>query len=380
MWCRIAFVLMISRRWRRLNQLTLVPPDKGSVSHKPSATTIETLTAIWQGVLPVASIGLDDHFFSLGGSLRSADTLFAEIGREFGRELPSATIYHAPTIAGLAFLLEQPILPRFSPLVQVKTGSDNPPILIVHGLAGTVPFFELAEHIRTANPVYGFQAKGVDGMEPPLESIEAMAALYLDSIKNLQPHGPYILVGYSFGGLVALEIAQRLTERGENIALLVLVDAYPDPRYLSPGQRLRLFARRAKRFVFESNNRMTRALAFIAPGLDRRLRPAIPAGRDPGSGAARLSFAHTTLHVKDKAYVALARYRPRFYPGKIKFLKSESDSYFHADPVPVWKNLAADIDFEVVPGGHLDLVTTDFESLAVVLTRYLKEALGRSVQ
>lgn len=342
------------------------------MTYKPAPAMVEMLMPIWQRVLQRSSIEVDDNFFSLGGSLRSADLLFAAIEQQSGRKLPSATIYHAQTIAALASLLEEPTLPRFSPLVQVKAGCEKPPILIVHGLAGTVPFFGLAQHIRTAHPVYGIQAKGVDGMEEPIDCIEDMATFYLDSIKGLQPHGPYVLVGYSFGGLVALEMAQRMTRHGEKVALLVLVDAYPHLRYLSPGQRLGLIARRAIRIIFEMNTRLPRA----ARRLERRLRAAgVQSARNRLPETSRLSFEQTTLRVKDKAYVALARYRPRFYSGKIKFVKSEGDSYYPADPVAVWVNLAAEFEFEIVPGGHLDMVTTGFESLAAVLTRYVEEAL-----
>lgn len=338
-----------------------------------SSVALTSLTSIWERVLQKAPIGIEDNFFRLGGNLRSADLLSAEIGRELGRELPSATIYHAQTIAALACLLEKPALPQFSPLVQVKRGDDHPPILIMHGLAGTVPFFELAAHIRTENPVYGFQAKGVDGMEEPLDRVEDMAALYLDSVKALQPCSPYILVGYSFGGLVALEMAQRLIESGETVALLAIVDAYPDIRYLSSGQRALLFARRARRYIFDSKNRLSRAMRYIGPGLGIAERR----NGEGGAESSGLSFAETTLRVKERAYVALARYRPRYYPGKMTFLKSGSDTYFPGNPTAVWAHLTAEFEFETVPGGHLGLITTDFESLAAVLTRYLKTEPGR---
>jgi acetoacetyl-CoA synthetase len=77
-----------------------------------------------------------------------------------------------------------------------------------------------------------------------LDRIEDMAKFYLDALKQLQPEGPYILIGYSFGGLVALEMAQCLVEDGKNIALLVLIDTYPHPRYLARRERLRLFVKR----------------------------------------------------------------------------------------------------------------------------------------
>ena len=362
-----------SGQWR--SALVLIDSTESGygVNQKRVPTMIEMLVPIWQRVLQRSSLRIDDNFFDLGGSLRSADILFAEIARACGRELPSATIYRAPTIAALARLLEQPTLPRFSPFVQIKAGDQQSPILIVHGLAGTLPFFGLAQHIRTGHSIYGIQGKGVDGMEEPLESVEDMAAFYLDSIQDVQPHGPYILIGYSFGGLVALEMAQRLTKSGEEVALLVLIDAYPHLRYLSPGQRLRLIARRALRRT-GMKQRLARAASYLTPRLGGL--------RNRGNRlaeASRLSFEETALRVKAKAYVALAHYRPLFYDGKVKFVKSESDSYYPSDPVAVWVKLAAEFEFETVPGGHLDMVTTDFEGLAAVLTRYVKETLSQEL-
>ena len=299
--------------------------------------------------------------------------LFAAIAQQCGRELPSATIYHAPTIAALAALLEQPALPRFSPIVQIKPGTQFPPVLVAHGLTGRAQFFNLARHIQTERPIYGIQAKGLDGMEEPLDRIEDMATHCLDSIRQLQPHGPYLWIGYSFGGLVALEIAQRLLQDGETIGLLVLVDAYPHPRFLSPGQRMRLMVRRAIRQVSEVNGRSVgEGISYLIRGLRNRLRaPEASGGYSPG--VAHLSLAHTTKRIKGKAYVALSRYRPQFYGGKIRFVKSEGDRYFPGDPVGVWANLAIEFQVDLVRGAHLDMVTTRHEELASILTRYLQE-------
>ncbi len=349
------------------------------MSHKPPSPLVEMLKRIWQHVLQRPSIGVDDHFFDVGGSLESADMLFAAIAQECGRELPSATIYHAPTIAALASLLEQPALPEFWPFVQVKSGDKPPPILIVHGLAGTVPFFELAKCMATdGHPVYGIPARGVDGMEDPQESVEDMAEFYLGSLKKFQPHGPYILIGYSFGGLVTLEMAHRMLDAGENVSLLVLVVAYPDSQYLSWSQRVLLYARRARRHLARIWHRPVREkISYVVREFRERSHIAgTPGSDEPGPGTSRLSFARTTFSVKEKARVALARYRPRPYGGKISFVKSEQDRYFPADPAAVWAHLAAEFEVETVPGGHLDMVTEDFERLAAVLTRYLRKALS----
>jgi len=346
-------------------------------SHAPCAATIEALTEIWQRVLQRTDIGPDDQFHDLGGNDPLADRLFAEIAQVFKRELPTATITHATTIAALAALLEQSVLPRFSPLVKLKSGSEETPIFIAHGLDGRARFLALAKHIRTDHSIYGLQAKGVDGLEKPFERIEDMAADYFEAVTELQPVGPYILIGYSFGGLITLEMAQRLVEAGKQVALLVLVDAYPHPRYLTPGPRLRLMARRVQRHISEMTHRPAReAISYLVRGLKRRLHLAgVRKGDASPAETSCLSYAQTILRVQRSSYAAYGRYRARFYRGKISFVKAQSNSYFPNDPKAVWGNLADEFELETVPGDHLDIVAAEFEDLASVLTEYLRGAL-----
>ena len=357
----------------------MVPSDStiSGSSVSASSATAGRLIPVWQSLLRRSFVGVNDNFFSLGGDFHTADLLFAEIARSEGRELPSATIFHAPTITALASVLEQPKLPSFSPFVQLKAGGEKPPILIAHGLSGCASFSELAKHIQTEHPIYGIQAKGVDGLDEPFDRIEDMAQFYVEALIEQQLQAPYILIGYSFGGLVALEMAQVLSRRQKQIGLLVLIDAYPHAHYLSVGQRLRLGAQRAARHFSEMKQRSIRgALSYLIHGAKRRLRIAGVHGSEKAPEGSRLSLAQTTRHVKDKSYLALARYRPRVYSGEIKFVKSASDTYFPGNPVPVWANLARTLEVQIVPGNHLNIVTTHFEGLAAVLTRYLRESVA----
>src|SRR5580692_2020503 len=100
----------------------------------PTTATVEALTALWRRVLQLSSVGPDDNFFDLGGDSALALQLFNEIALAYGRELPPVMIYHAPTIATLAALLDQPIAPPVPALVQLRSGSEQPPIFIAHGL------------------------------------------------------------------------------------------------------------------------------------------------------------------------------------------------------------------------------------------------------
>ena len=174
----------------------------------------EALIPIWERVLQQSPIGPDDNFFDLGGDSLSAVTLFLEVEKLCGRQLPPVMIYNTPTIAALAAELEQPSIPRLPPLVLLRKGSAEPPVFIAHGLGGSViDFYRLLTHIRCDRNVYGMQARGIDGVDEPFATIEEMAQYHLDAIRAVQPHGPYLFVGYSLGGLVCMEIAQRLTRR-----------------------------------------------------------------------------------------------------------------------------------------------------------------------
>ena len=338
---------------------------------------VELLTPIWQHVLQLPSINIDENFFDLGGDSSLALQLFNEIAETCGRELPPVMIYHASTIASLAALLEQSTPPRCPPVVLLKAGSKTPPVFITHGLGGSViDFFQVIKHMQCPNPIYGMQAKGVDGADEPFEDITDMARFYLEAINEIQPRGPYLLVGYSLGGLVTLEMAQLLSERGEKVALLAMLDSYPHMRYLVPMQRLRQHLCLAKR----SASLMTKlpirdAIAYITQRSQRRLR--IPGDRN---GKARYqspsAISPVIQRVRESAYAALTRYQPRFYDGRIKFVRAEITTDFPDDPCAVWSKLARGVEVETVPGDHLEIITTHFEHLASILSRYLREAQG----
>jgi len=272
-------------------------------------------------------------------------------------------------------------VPRFSPFVQIKDGREKPPIFIAHGMGGSAQFGELAKHIRTGNPIYGIQAQGVDGMAEPLESVEDMAQLYLDALEELYPEDPYILIGYSFGGLVALEMAQRLLEKGKKIALLVMLDTYPHQRFLPPSRRLRWFLRRMRSHASQIRDMpYPRALSYFGQGVRRRLHFPGSSPETQRPETMGLSFAEKALRrVHQKGYVAYAKYRPRFYPRNVKFVTTEIKSFFPADPAAVWSALVSDFEVEAIPGHHLTIVTTEFEGLASVLTRYIKDVPTQNV-
>lgn len=188
----------------------------------------KTIGEIWQKLLGVNHIGIHDNYFDLGGDSVLAVRLFAQIEKIFGRKLPLAILYEAPTIEQLASILgKKDWTAPWSPLVAIKPEGSNPPFFCVHGAGGNVLIYrDLARRLSQYQPFYGLQAKGLDGEQPFHTRIEDMAAHYIKEIQTIQPEGPYFLGGYCMGGTIALEMAQQLHEQDQEVALVALMETY----------------------------------------------------------------------------------------------------------------------------------------------------------
>jgi acyl transferase domain-containing protein/thioesterase domain-containing protein len=239
-------------------------PEKpaAAVAHSSSASTDaatgadaprdeieQKLAAVWSELLGVDRVGLQDAFFDLGGHSLIAVRLFARIRKMWGVDLPLATLFRAPTLEalaatirdGLGLTLEVPSATGasgpvvatpaskngWSPLVMIRKGGNRRPFFCVHGAGGNLlNFRDFAQLLSADQPVYGLEARGVDGKLPPAESIEEMAALYLEWVRTAQPEGPYVLGGYSGGGVVALEMARLLEQAGQRVEHVVMLDTF----------------------------------------------------------------------------------------------------------------------------------------------------------
>ncbi len=187
------------------------------------------LTALWQQVLEIPKIGIHDNFFDLGGHSLKAAQLFFLLEQVYGRHLPLATLFQAPTIAELASVLSrEQWVPPWQSLVAIQPSGTAIPIFMVPGVGGNVLVFaQLARLLGLDQPSYGLQARGLDGREAPFTSVVEMARHYIAEIRKLRSRGPYRLVGVCTGGLIAYEMAQQLCEKGEAVTLVVMDTWHP---------------------------------------------------------------------------------------------------------------------------------------------------------
>lgn len=187
---------------------------------------VETrLTRIWETSFGKRPIGRGDCFFDLGGDSFIASSIFAQIEEQFGRHMPAVLLNERPTIALLSDLLRNDLPARLSPLAALQPGCGSA-LFCLPGIHGSLwELRKLVSLLRLAGPAYGLQPPGMDGQTPPHDTIGELAAYYLNHIRRAQPQGPYHLLGFSLGGMVAYEIAQQAHAAGERAGFLGLLNA-----------------------------------------------------------------------------------------------------------------------------------------------------------
>jgi aspartate racemase len=315
------------------------------------------MAGLWARVLGKPSVGVRDNFFDLGGHSLLALRLTSRMEREFGKKLTITALLQAPTVEQLVRLLREEKT-TWSPLVVLKPAGTKPPFFFVHGLGGTVMrFHDLARLMAPDQPFFSFQAQGMDGNLPVLDNVANMAALYLEHLRGSQREGPYYLGGYSFGGLVALEMARRLLERGQEVALLALVDTYIGGsnssllgRFfsLSTEQKLAYMKKRATRY---------------RRGIKRRVDA--------------LSFPAAVKAVRNACATAELSYRPTVYPGLVVlFRASEKALRGLEDEGSGWqKYVAGGLEVHEIDGDHGNVLNEpNVRHLAAALRARLEQA------
>jgi non-ribosomal peptide synthase protein (TIGR01720 family) len=204
----------------------------------PGSSVESRLLEMWRTVLRQDRLSMGDDFFALGGTSLQAMQLVMQMEKGFGARLPLTSFLKETTVASLAAEIGQHVDARVWPLVvDIQPLGERPPFFCVHGLTGDVLWFrELGDRMAPDQPFYGLQSQGLDGIQPPVDDLQKMAALYIDALRTRQPKGPYYLGGASFGGTVALEMAQQLHAQGDEVALLVMFDHVPGADQVDGGR------------------------------------------------------------------------------------------------------------------------------------------------
>jgi nonribosomal peptide synthetase DhbF len=210
-------------------------------------TDVERLIAgAWVDILDQDRIGIHDNFFDLGGHSLLAARLVGRITEELGIDLPLRTLFAAPTVAQLSAYVAQADGPdepwgkdhHLGPVLPLREQGERTPLFCIHPAMGLGwGFTALLPHLK-GRPIYTVQAPGLTDKDLLPQTIEDAAARYVRCIRSIQPHGPYLLVGRSFGGLAAYEMATQLEQAGEEIGLLALLDSLPTAPDTVPGPEL----------------------------------------------------------------------------------------------------------------------------------------------
>jgi amino acid adenylation domain-containing protein len=333
-----------------------------------SRNTVERqLTGIWEQVLGVHPIGVQDNFFDLGGHSLLAVRLFAHIERVVGQRLPLASLFQAPTIEAQAALLGgDSWTTPWTSLVAVQPAGSRRPFFCVHAHDGHVLYYRhLAMHLGLDQPFYGLQAQGLDGQLPPHTCVADMAAHYVKEIRLLQPDGPYCLGANCGGGMVAFEMAQQLCAQGHKVGLLAMIDAHARGCHVvRPGG----VSRRARALrLWQKVDEHCGNLAILAPRdrlaylrgeadwlVKTRLKPGLHRliggwARNHRSASSLSSEAAIT-----SALPALEPYVPTAYPGRVTlFRSSKLAAGLTHDPQFGWGRLAmGGVEVHAVPGYH----------------------------
>ena len=360
----------------KVDKRALPPPEVSEARDRagyvePRSDLEAKLGAIWSEVLGDRDIGVTDNYFELGGTSIQALQIFALIARRLDIDMPSTALLEAPTVASLAEIASAGEWGAVQDsLILVRDNEAGRPFFCVHGGGGGILFVaNLARHLVPNRPIYGLQARGFEGQPGPYRPIEELAAQYLEEVRSVQPKGPYLLGGLSFGGKVAYEMAQQLHAAGEETALVALFDsaANPTERGRDGGGQLAWDASPATRkqighLVQGARRRAIRAAKRVL------LRYYLWRGQSLPDTFGLRNFYFYPMHSKaNRAYV------PKPYPGSVVIISREGGTQLHQN---TWEALAAGgCEIYEIEGGHHDLMREPHVS---VLAEHLQAHLNRA--
>lgn len=357
---------------------------------RPLTETESDLAAIWRDLLKTNEVGLDDDFFCLGGHSLLGMKIFSRLQKRFEVSLPLAVLLRAPTVRQLAALIDQrretsapesdPVIRETTPAlrkggfhatieassgplaettVAIQPKGDLPPLFAVHGGDGGILFYgNLAERLGEERPFYAFEAPALTATSPiPDESVEETAAHYLEELRKVQPAGPYYLCGYSFGGVVAYDMARQLLDAGEQVEFLGLVDTENpavDGRKLSLTERIAV--NWSKRNLAEKGaiGKVGHIGMRFGTGLAYRLyfeaEDAVARTLPQAKGAGWLR----QVQLRKSHERAMAVYHPAPIAGKLTLFRAMvgGDKYELGEDYG-WNELVDELEIVDIPGNHV---------------------------
>nr|VFJ73107.1 MAG: amino acid adenylation domain-containing protein [Candidatus Kentron sp. FW] len=346
----------------------------------PRTSAEGTLCNIFAEVLSVERVGIHGDFFALGGHSLLATRVIASIGKRIGVELPLRALFEHPTPAGLANAIRDRKAwePNLIFPFQTVENTPKPPLFCIHPMWGGVFCYqELADCLDADQPVYGIQAVGFEGNDAPLTDIGAMVTRYVEEITKIYPEGPCNLYGWSFGGLVAFEVAHALRAQNREVTLLALGDT------VSP---LQILCERPK------EREEDEILFHVLMGIDRGHASLFAELRDLTPSERRRRLREQATHESERAsfgdierfihiYRANLRsfpstYRPTPWEGAIVLLTAAEQEAvdtigMRAEP-DMWRPLAGEVHHHMVSGQHLTMHGQPHVSgIGEILTGYL---------
>lgn len=360
---------------------------------RPANEIERKVAAIWEDLLGIESIGRHDDFFASGGHSLMALRMFSRLSRETGVSLPLATLIQNPTIATLAPLLitkdpetsrEARPLPESSKkptkgnIVTLSQGTGNRRIFCIHGGDGGVIFYRgLAAKMPREYSFHAVESLEL-GNSGPVErsSIEETAAAYLQSILEIQKEGPFKLAGYSFGGVVAHEIACQLQDLGHVVDFLGLFDTHnpaAPSRAYGMGERFGVFWQQTSGTPVSERLGLLKSRIFEGMQTHRRVKSEIKAAQSLGPAEAYSDLRR--VQVREENWRAMQAYRPRPFNGRITLFKTSHLSDKIERPADYgWAGVAlSGLDIVAVSGHHLALFAPEnIDSLSDSLLGSLK--------
>ncbi len=367
---------MVPGSFTQLETLPLTPNgkvDRRALSARTSApapppapiatdSLEQQLTLLWRETLGVDTLGPHDDFFDFGGHSLLALRLLVKVEGQFGQRLPLPALLAAPTIAQMAQLLRSKaaVVKPSDVLVPLHAHGAKPPLFCIHHIDGNVVCYrDMALLLGADQPVYGLQAPALAGDTAPFVRVEDMAARFVHEIEVACPHGPLSVCGFSFGGVVALEVARRLRDGGRDVRLLALLDTYAPRAFQEeliekpalqrlPGHlhHLKQLGAREKMQYITGRTREGLARAGSPPA------PSLPDATDQGF------LPQTMRAIQIASLQAQNAYAPRPYAGRALLLRATELSVFENFEPTLWwgETFTQGLDIVDVPGAHLEIL------------------------